>query len=39
VTPVERYEGTPFTDRGFEHSPALTHLQPWLKESPYCPSY
>jgi len=30
VTPGERYDGTPFTDRGFEHIPALTHLQPWL---------
>ncbi len=23
LTPAERYEGTPFTDRGFEHIPAL----------------
>lgn len=30
VTPAERYDGTPFTDRGFEHIPALAHLQPWL---------
>lgn len=29
-TPGERYSGTPFTDRGFEHIPALQHLQPWL---------
>ncbi|HKT83203.1 MAG TPA: integrase core domain-containing protein [Solirubrobacterales bacterium] len=29
-TPAERYLGTPFTDRGFEHIPALEHLQPWL---------
>ena len=26
-TPAERYDGTPFTDRGFEHVPALEHLQ------------
>jgi transposase InsO family protein len=31
-TPAERYEGTPFTDRGFEHVPALEHLQGWLTE-------
>ncbi len=31
VTPAERYDGTPFTDRGFEHIPALAHLQPWLE--------
>jgi transposase InsO family protein len=31
VTPAERYNGTPFTDRGFEHIPALAHLQPWLE--------
>ncbi len=31
-TPAERYEGTPFTDRGFEHVPALEHLQAWLSE-------
>lgn len=30
VTPGERYDGTPFADRGFEHIPALAHLQPWL---------
>ena len=29
-TPAERYDGTPFTDRGFEHVPALEHLQGWL---------
>jgi len=23
LTPAERYDGTPFTDRGFEHIPAL----------------
>ncbi len=27
VTPAERYDGTPFTDRGFENIPALAHLQ------------
>ena len=31
-TPAERYEGTPFTDQGFEHVPALEHLQDWLTE-------
>lgn len=31
-TPAERYDGTPFTDRGFEHVPALEHLQGWLAE-------
>ncbi len=31
VTPAERYDGTPFTDRGFQHIPALAHLQPWLE--------
>ena len=31
-TPAERYDGTPFTDRGFEHVPALEHLQGWLSE-------
>jgi transposase InsO family protein len=31
-TPAERYEGVPFTDRGFEHIPALEHLQGWLSE-------
>jgi transposase InsO family protein len=30
ITPAERYNGTPFVDRGFEHIPALAHLQPWL---------
>jgi len=29
-TPAERYDGTPFTARGFEHVPALEHLQGWL---------
>ena len=32
LTPGERFDGTPFTDRGFEHIPALEHLQPWLAE-------
>lgn len=31
-TPGERYLGVPFADRGFEHIPALQHLQPWLAE-------
>jgi hypothetical protein len=31
-TPAERYEGTPFTDHGFDHVPALEHLQGWLTE-------
>ena len=31
TTPAERYNGTPFTDRGFEHIPALAHLQSWLQ--------
>jgi transposase InsO family protein len=31
-TPAERWDGTPFTDRGFEHVPALAHLQGWLTE-------
>jgi len=31
VTPAERYDGTPFADRGFDHIPALSHLQPWLE--------
>jgi transposase InsO family protein len=29
-TPAERYDGTPFTARGFERVPALEHLQDWL---------
>ncbi|WP_338203711.1 integrase core domain-containing protein, partial [Candidatus Nephthysia bennettiae] len=32
LTPAERYNGTRFTDRGFENIPALAHLQGWLKE-------
>ena len=31
-TPAERWDGTPFTDHGFEHVPALEHLQGWLTE-------
>jgi transposase InsO family protein len=31
-TPAERYDGTPFTARGFERIPALDHLQGWLAE-------
>lgn len=31
-TPAERYDGTPFTARGFERVPALEHLQSWLLE-------
>jgi transposase InsO family protein len=29
-TPAERYDGTPFTARGFQRVPALEHLQGWL---------
>jgi transposase InsO family protein len=31
-TPAERYDGTPFTARGFERVPSLEHLQGWLAE-------
>ena len=31
-TPAERYDGTPFTARGFERVPHLEHLQGWLLE-------
>ena len=31
VTPAERYDRTPFVDRGFADIPALAHLQPWLE--------
>ena len=31
-TPGERYDGTPFTARGFERVPALDHLQGWLTD-------
>jgi transposase InsO family protein len=32
LTPAERFDGTPFTDRGFENIPALEHLQQWLAD-------
>jgi transposase InsO family protein len=32
LTPAERYDGTPFADRGFDNIPALQHLVPWLEE-------
>lgn len=32
LTPAERYEGTPFIDRGFENIPQLAHLESWLSE-------
>jgi transposase InsO family protein len=32
LTPAERYNGTPFTDRGFENIPSLAHLDAWLQE-------
>jgi len=32
LTPAERFDGTPFTDRGFQHIPALRHLHAWLAE-------
>lgn len=32
LTPAERYNGTPFTDRGFQNIPALIHLESWLQE-------
>jgi hypothetical protein len=31
-TPAERFDGTPFTARGFERVPSLYHLQGWLDE-------
>lgn len=31
-TPAERFDGTPFTDLGFENIPALRHLERWLAE-------
>jgi len=31
-TPAEHFDGTPFTDRGFEHVPVLEQLQGWLTE-------
>lgn len=30
--PGERFDGTPFTDRGFDNIPSLAHLVPWLDE-------
>jgi transposase InsO family protein len=33
LTPGERYDGTPFTDLGFQNIPALAHLQTWLEEA------
>ncbi len=33
VTPAERYDGTPFIDRGFENIPALAHLHEWLLQT------
>lgn len=32
LTPAERYNGTPFTDRGFANIPVLAHLEPWLQD-------
>ena len=32
LTPAERFDGTPFSDRGFENVPALAHLTRWLDE-------
>lgn len=32
LTPAERYDGTPFADRGFDNIPALDHLRGWLQE-------
>ncbi len=32
LTPAERYNGTPFTDRGFQNIPALAHLESWLEQ-------
>lgn len=32
LTPGERFDGTPFTDRGFQHIPALDHLEAWLAQ-------
>ena len=31
-TPAERWDGTPFTDRGFQNIPALSHLEGWLED-------
>ena len=32
LTPAERFDGTPFTDRGFDNVPALAHLTGWLED-------
>ena len=32
LTPGERFDGTPFTDRGFANIPALAHLTDWLED-------
>jgi len=32
LTPGERFDGTPFTDRGFDNIPALRHLTVWLED-------
>jgi transposase InsO family protein len=32
LTPGERFDGTPFTDRGFDNIPALQHLTGWLED-------
>ncbi len=32
LTPGERFDGTPFTDRGFDNVPALAHLTQWLED-------
>lgn len=32
LTPAERFDGTPFTDRGFQNIPVLGHLAPWLAD-------
>lgn len=32
LTPAERFDGTPFTDRGFDNVPALAHLTGWLDD-------
>lgn len=31
-TPAERFDGTPFTARGFQRVPALAHLDGWLTD-------
>lgn len=32
LTPAERFDGTPFTDRGFDNIPALAHMKEWLDD-------